>query len=74
MVSTRSDYRCGDPDLEKVVDAGQPLRLPKLFQAYMTLGARVISPPALDRYFKTIDFLVLLDTRSVHMSALDLVQ
>ncbi len=74
LVSTLPGYLCGDADREIASDLGPALRLPKLFRTYMTLGARVISPPALDRDFKTIDFLVLLDTRTVHMSALDLVQ
>lgn len=35
--------------------------IPALFQAYLNLGALVCGPPALDRLFRTIDFLVLLD-------------
>jgi putative hemolysin len=35
--------------------------LPPLFQSYLTLGAEVCGPPALDHEFGTIDFLVLLD-------------
>jgi putative hemolysin len=38
-----------------------PPDLPKLLRAYLTLGARVCGPPALDREFKTIDFLMFLD-------------
>ncbi len=37
------------------------LQLPPLFRAYLRYGARVCSAPAIDREFKTIDFLVLLD-------------
>ncbi len=37
-------------------------RIPALFRAYLELGARVLGPPAIDREFKTIDWLVLLDT------------
>lgn len=43
---------------------GTPLpepHIPALFQSYLTLGARVWGPPAIDRAFKTIDFLVGLD-------------
>jgi putative hemolysin len=39
--------------------------IPALFQAYLTLGAKILGPPALDRTFKTIDWLVLLDTREL---------
>jgi putative hemolysin len=36
-------------------------KIPALFQAYLTLGARILGPPAIDRDFKTIDWLVLLN-------------
>ncbi len=39
--------------------------IPKLLRAYLSLGAKICGPPALDREFKTIDFLTLLDLRSV---------
>ncbi|HVY69607.1 MAG TPA: GNAT family N-acyltransferase [Verrucomicrobiae bacterium] len=34
---------------------------PKLLRAYLSIGAKICGPPALDREFKTIDFLTLLD-------------
>lgn len=34
---------------------------PKLLRAYLALGAFICGPPALDREFKTIDFLTLMD-------------
>lgn len=39
--------------------------VPALFDSYLGLGARVCGPPAIDRAFKTIDFLVMLDTESL---------
>ncbi len=36
-------------------------RLPKLFRTYLRYGVKVCGPPAIDREFKTIDFLALLD-------------
>lgn len=42
--------------------AGSGKIIPALFQSYLNLGARVCSSPAIDRSFKTIDFLVTLDT------------
>lgn len=39
--------------------------VPKLLRAYLSLGAKLCGPPALDREFKTIDFLTLLDLRAV---------
>ena len=35
--------------------------IPALFQSYLNLGAKVWGPPAIDRAFKTIDFIVGLD-------------
>ena len=39
---------------------------PKLLRAYLTIGARICSGPAIDRGFKTIDFLTLLDLQTLH--------
>lgn len=36
-------------------------KIPKLLRAYLSVGAKICGPPALDRQFKTIDFLTLLD-------------
>lgn len=41
------------------------IRPPKLLTAYLSLGARICGPPALDRTFKTIDFLTLLDLERI---------
>jgi putative hemolysin len=41
--------------------ASEPVKIPKLLRAYLTLGAKICGPPALDREFKTIDFLTLVD-------------
>lgn len=39
--------------------------IPKLLRAYLSIGAKICGPPALDRQFKTIDFLTLLDLHSL---------
>jgi putative hemolysin len=41
--------------------APEPVAIPKLLRAYLTLGAKICGPPALDRNFKTIDFLTIMD-------------
>ncbi len=38
-----------------------PYPFPSLFATYLRHGARICSPPALDRQFGTIDFLTLVD-------------
>jgi putative hemolysin len=45
--------------------AADPPRLPKLLRAYLGIGAEICGPPALDRNFKTIDFLTLLDLQTL---------
>jgi putative hemolysin len=45
--------------------AAEPPKIPKLLRAYLAIGAKICGPPALDRQFKTIDFLTLLDLRSL---------
>ena len=45
--------------------APEPVVIPKLLRAYLSLGAKICGPPALDRNFKTIDFLTMLDLETL---------
>jgi putative hemolysin len=45
--------------------AAEPPKIPKLLRAYLAVGAKICGPPALDRRFKTIDFLTLLDLEAM---------
>lgn len=36
-------------------------QIPRLFRAYLDISAKICGPPAIDRDFKTIDFLTLID-------------
>jgi putative hemolysin len=47
----------------------EPVKIPKLLRAYLALGAKICGPPALDRQFKTIDFLTLLDLEAMPLLA-----
>jgi putative hemolysin len=49
--------------------AEEPVPIPKLLRAYLTLGAKICGAPALDRQFGTIDFLTLLDLESLSPAA-----
>jgi putative hemolysin len=40
-------------------------RPPRLFRAYLDVSARLCGPPAIDRNFKTIDFLTLVDLHNI---------
>ena len=56
FVPPRSGYEC-----RSVEGRSSEVEIPKLFRMYLSIGAKVCSPPAIDRVFKTIDFLVLFD-------------
>ncbi|MCF7853808.1 MAG: GNAT family N-acetyltransferase [Candidatus Pacebacteria bacterium] len=73
-VPATTEFSCGDPEREFDDGLGPALALPRLFAAYMRLGARVISQPAIDREFGTIDFLVMADGLHVNMARLGLTQ
>ena len=55
----RPGFECDANNLS--VDLATEVNVPKLFRIYLRFGARVCGPPAIDRLFKTIDFLVLFD-------------
>lgn len=46
-------------------------KLPKLLRAYLNLGARICGPPAIDRTFKTIDFLTWVDLGALPSTVAD---
>jgi len=47
----------------------EPVKAPKLLKTYLAIGARICGAPAWDREFGTIDFLTLLDLRTISPSA-----
>jgi putative hemolysin len=59
----RPEYAC-EAGAVAVLDAARP-ELPRLFQGYLNLGGLVCGEPALDRKFKTIDYLVMVDTQEM---------
>lgn len=50
--------------------AAQAPKIPRLLAAYLALGAGICSPPAIDREFRTIDFLTLADLQAPMLRAL----
>lgn len=62
-VSPREDFYCPPQDAFAFED--EEIKLPKLFETYLRIGAKVCSQPAIDREFKTIDFFVIVDTESI---------
>ncbi|HET9531343.1 MAG TPA: GNAT family N-acyltransferase [Blastocatellia bacterium] len=57
-VAPRASFEC-------IAEAVSPTKIvadiPRLFRTYLRFGAKVCGPPAIDRRFKTIDFLVIFD-------------
>ena len=65
-----SGYVCPGEQSSEMEDASaEPAKVPKLLKTYLAIGARICSAPAWDREFGTIDFLTLLDLRTVSSSA-----
>ena len=62
-VSTKTNYVC--PKTTRKSVAWKQVSLPELFNLYIDLGAKVLSKPALDSNFKTIDFLILVDIQNL---------
>ena len=61
-VSPRPGWVCYEGDFSLTrQQRDAPVDLPKLFKLYLRYGAKVCGEPALDTFFKTIDYLVLLD-------------
>ncbi len=48
------------------LDPGMKSKIPSLLNSYLKAGAKVCGSPALDKSFKCIDFLTLLDVSQMH--------
>lgn len=55
----REEYR-----FELPRESSIPFKLPKLLRSYLAMGSRICGEPALDREFKTIDFLTFHDLQT----------
>ncbi len=67
-------FECPDASASKEIgsDSEAPAeygKVPKLLRTYLAIGARICSAPAWDKEFGTIDFLTLLDLRTISSSA-----
>jgi putative hemolysin len=63
---TRPHPACALPVAIPMEDAEAP---PRLLRAYLSVGAKICGPPALDQDFKTIDFLTFLDLDTLSAQA-----
>lgn len=55
------EYICPIESFSSDNNEKDTFELPRLFRTYLRFGAKVCSPPAIDREFKTIDFFVIFD-------------
>lgn len=60
LVRARPGYECEAPPPSEAAVAG--VKIPPLFGTYLRFRSKVHSEPAVDRAFKTIDWLVVMDT------------
>lgn len=63
QLETTPEFHC--PQKERDEQAWKEVTLPQLFRLYIDVGAKVLSKPALDKDFKTIDFLILVDIQQL---------
>jgi putative hemolysin len=59
----RPDHQCAAGEADIGNHAGA--KPPKLMRLYLQYGARIASPPAIDRQFKTIDYLAVFDLAGI---------
>lgn len=62
FITVQKEYLCKKGTQQ---DFNEKIKLPQLFRLYLDIGCKVCSPPALDKQFKTIDFLILLDLETI---------
>jgi putative hemolysin len=62
MISTKTEFQCPG----RTIINNPDVQLPNLFELYLKIGAKVCSSPAIDRSFKTIDYLILLDLNGLN--------
>ncbi|MBK8809888.1 MAG: GNAT family N-acetyltransferase [Acidobacteria bacterium] len=60
-VSPREEFKPRAADF-LTDDDGSDIKIPKLFDTYLRIGALVCGEPLIDRGFKTIDFFIIVDT------------
>jgi putative hemolysin len=60
---------CAGGEAGSAMEAAEAAKVPKLLRTYLAIGARICSAPAWDRAFGTIDFLTLMDLRTISSSA-----
>ncbi|MCB0279524.1 MAG: GNAT family N-acetyltransferase [Calditrichaeota bacterium] len=62
-IQPQEAFRCYQDgyQVQKMVE----IKIPKLFQIYLNYNSMVCGPPAIDKEFKTIDYLVMMDIKKL---------
>jgi len=63
-VEPRAELACFDASFNPGPSQTR-VRLPRLMRTYLDYGARIAGAPAIDRQFKTIDFLAVFDMQTI---------
>lgn len=63
-VTPQREFECY-PEGFVAAEPDKRVKLPRLMRMYMDYGARIAGPPAIDRQFKTIDYLAVFDMTSI---------
>jgi putative hemolysin len=66
-VQPQPGFECYRPDFDP--PPGPDAKIPKLMRLYLEYGARICGPPAIDRIFKTIDYLAVFDLETISARA-----
>lgn len=66
LIPTQPGFQCSLPDGH--LQVFPKINIPRLMKIYLQYKATICSEPAIDRLFKTIDFLTLMDTHTMDAS------
>ena len=66
-VQPRPGFACTGYPADVIADVS--INIPRLMVAYLSQGAKICGPPAIDRSFKTIDYLAFFDVKNMSESA-----
>ena len=65
-VTPQPGFEC---EVDEPVEIASTSDVPRLMRVYISTGARICGPPAIDREFGTIDFLTFYDIKNLEPSA-----
>lgn len=70
LIPLQAGYECGLPEM--TLRTFPEVKIPRLMKIYLNYGAKICSPPAMDRLFKTIDFMTLISLADIDEKTLNM--